>query len=71
MALEKLAKVPSLVRKAGQAASKAQPFYSPVDQAIANITQGKGTGAQMLAELMKTKGVAKELRDRPAIKKAL
>jgi hypothetical protein len=71
MALEKLAKVPSLVRKAGQAASKAQPFYSPVDQAIANIMQGKGTGAQMLAELMKTKGVAKELKDRPAIKKAL
>jgi hypothetical protein len=71
MALEKLAKVPSLVRKAGQAASKTQPFYSPVDQAIANITQGKGTGAQMLAELLKTKGVAKELKDRPAIKKAL
>lgn len=71
MALEKLAQIPSLVRKAGQAASKAQPFYSPVDQAIANITQGKGTGAQMLAELMKTKGVAKELKDRPAIKKAL
>ena len=69
MALEKLAK--TLVRKAGQAASKAQPFYSPIDEAIANITQGKGTGAQMLAELMKTKGVAKELKDRPAIKKAL
>jgi len=69
MALEKLAK--TLVRKAGQAASKAQPFYSPIDEAIAAITQGKGTGAQMLAELMKTKGVAKELKDRPAIKKAL
>jgi hypothetical protein len=69
MALEKLAK--TLVRKAGQAASKAQPFYSPIDEAIANITQGKGTGQQMLAELMKTKGVAKELKDRPAIKKAL
>jgi hypothetical protein len=69
MALEKLAK--TLVRKAGQAASKAQPFYSPIDEAIANITQGKGTGAQMLAELLKTKGVAKELKDRPAIKKAL
>lgn len=71
MALEKVFKIPSLVRKAGQAASKAQPFYSPIDEAIANITQGKGTGAQMLAELMKTKGVAKELKDRPAIKKAL
>lgn len=71
MALEKLAKIPSLVRKAGQSASKAQPFYSNVDQAIANITQGTGTGAQMLAELLKTKGVAKELKDRPAIKKTL
>ena len=69
MALEKLAK--TLVRKAGQAASKAQPFYSPIDEAIANITQGKVTGQQMLADLLKTKGVAKELKDRPAIKKAL
>lgn len=71
MALEKVFKIPSLVRKAGQSASKAQPFYSNVDQAIANITQGTGTGAQMLAELLKTKGVAKELKDRPAIKKTL
>jgi hypothetical protein len=66
-----LTKIPSLIRKAGQAASKAQPFYSNVDEAIANIKQGTGTGAQMLAELLKTKGVAKELKDRPAIKKTL
>lgn len=71
MALEKLGKIPSLVRKVGERASVGKPFYSPIDQAIANITQGTGTGQQMLAELLKTKGVAKELKDRPAIKKAL
>jgi hypothetical protein len=73
MALEKALRplASTLVRKVGEQAARGKPFYSPVDQAIANITQGKGTSAQMLAELLKTKGVAKELKDRPAIKKAL
>ena len=60
-----------LVRGFGEAASKAKPFYSGVDQAISAITQNKGTGQQMLAEILKTKGAAKELKDRPAIKAAL
>lgn len=73
MALEKVLRplASTLVRKVGERASVGKPFYSPIDQAIANITQGTGTGQQMLAELLKTKGVAKELKDRPAIKKAL
>ncbi len=73
MALEKVLRplASTLVRKVGERAVRGKPFYSNVDQAIANITQGTGTGAQMLAELMKTKGVAKELKDRPAIKKTL
>lgn len=60
-----------LVRGFGEAASRAKPFYSGVDQAISAITQNKGTGQQMLAEILKTKGAAKELKDRPAIKAAL
>lgn len=70
MALEKIAKVPALLRKA-RGVADTRPFYSPIDQAIAEITQTKATGDQMLAALLKTKGAAKELKDRPAIKKAL
>ena len=70
MALEKLVKTPALLRKIGQVGDT-RPFYSPVDKAISEITQNKATGEQMLAALLKTKGVAKELKDRPAIKKAL
>jgi len=60
-----------LVRGFGEAASKAKPFYSGVDQAISAITQNKGTGQQMLAEILKTKGAAKELKDRPVVRAAL
>ena len=60
-----------LVRRFGEAASKAKPFYSGVDQAISAITQNKGTGQQMLAEILKTKGAAKELKDRPVVRAAL
>ena len=61
----------SLVRGFGEAASRAKPFYSGVDQAISAITQNKGTGQQMLAEILKTKGAAKELKDRPVVRAAL
>jgi hypothetical protein len=61
----------SLVRGAGEAASSAKPFYSNIDQAIAAITQPKGTGEQMLAQILKTKGVAAELKYRPEVKAAL
>ena len=60
-----------LVRGFGEAASRAKPFYSGVDQAISAITQNKGTGQQMLAEILKTKGAAKELKDRPVVRAAL
>ena len=60
-----------LVRGFGEAASRAKPFYSGVDQAISAITQNKGTGQQMLAEILKTKGAAKELKDRPVVRAVL
>lgn len=59
----------SLVRVIREASAK--PFYSPIDKAISEIVQTKGTGDQMLAQILKTKGVAKELKERPAIKAAL
>ena len=61
----------TLVRGIGEVAQKAKPFYSPIDKAISEIVQTKGTGDQMLAQILKTKGVAKELKERPAIKAAL
>jgi hypothetical protein len=60
-----LSKIPSLVRAVGQAASKAKPFYSAVDEAIAKITQGKGTSDQFLAMIRNTPGVKPaEIADR-------
>jgi hypothetical protein len=60
-----LSKIPSLVRRVGEAASKAKPFYSAVDEAIAKITQGKGTGEQFLSMIKKTPGVKpQEIKDR-------
>ena len=61
----------ALVRGIGEVAQKGKPFYSPIDKAISEIVQTKGTGDQMLAQILKTKGVAKELKERPAIKAAL
>jgi len=55
----------SLIRKVGEVASKTKPFYSAVDEAIAKITQGKGTGEQFLSMIKKTPGVKpKEIKDR-------
>ena len=60
-----LSKAASLIRQVGEAASKAKPFYSAVDEAIAKITQGKGTGEQFLSMIKKTPGVKpKEIKDR-------
>lgn len=51
--------------KAGEAAKKTAPFYSAVDEALANIARPKGTGAEFLTELSKQAGVKKaELADR-------
>ena len=61
----------SLITKAGEVAAKAKAFYSPLDKAIAEITQSKGTGQQIEAILKKTKGVTKELQDRPAVQALL
>ena len=58
-------KIPSLVLGIGQAASKSKPFYSAVDRAINEITQGKGTGEQFLGMILNKKGVKpQEVKDR-------
>ena len=60
-----LLKIPSLVRKSGEAASKSKPFYSAVDRAISEITQGKGSGEQFLGMILNKKGVKpQEIKDR-------
>jgi hypothetical protein len=51
--------------KAGEAAKKTAPFYSAVDEALANIARPKGTGTEFFTELTKQPGVKKaELADR-------
>jgi hypothetical protein len=51
--------------KAGETAKKTAPFYSAVDEALANIARPKGTGAEFLTEISKQPGVKKaELADR-------
>jgi len=51
--------------KAGETAKKTAPFYSAVDEALANIKRPKGTGAEFYTELTKQAGVKKaELADR-------
>lgn len=51
--------------KAGETAKKTAPFYSAVDEALANIARPKGTGAEFFTELSKQAGVKKaELADR-------
>ena len=55
----------SLVGALSKAAKKTAPFYSAVDDALANLKRPKGTGAEFLTEVMKTKGVKKaEIADR-------
>jgi hypothetical protein len=61
----------SLVRGMGEAPAITKPFYSPLDKAISEITQTKGTGQQIEQILKKTKGVSKELKDRPVIQDLL
>jgi len=51
--------------KAGETAKKTAPFYSAVDEALANIARPKGTGSEFYTELTKQAGVKKaELADR-------
>jgi len=51
--------------KAGETAKKSAPFYSAVDEALANLPRPKGTGAEFFTELSKQAGVKKaELADR-------
>jgi hypothetical protein len=51
--------------KAGETVKKTAPFYSAVDEALANIARPKGTGAEFFTELTKQAGVKKaELADR-------
>jgi hypothetical protein len=51
--------------KAGETAKKTAPFYSSIDEALANIARPKGTGAEFFTELTKQPGVKKaELADR-------
>jgi len=51
--------------KAGETVKKTAPFYSAVDEALANIARPKGTGAEFYTELTKQAGVKKaELADR-------
>lgn len=70
-ALDAIKIAKSLVRGLGEAPMPAKPFYSPLDKAIAEITQTKGTGQQIEQILKKTKGVSKELKDRPVIQELL
>ena len=51
--------------KAGEKVRKTAPFYSFVDETLANLKRNKGTGAEFLTEVMKTKGVKPaEIADR-------
>ena len=45
--------------------AKKKPFYSAVDETLANLKRNKGTGVEFLTEVMKTKGVKPaEIADR-------
>lgn len=49
----------------GVQVAKKKPFYSAVDETLANLKRNKGTGAEFLTEVMKTKGVKPaEIADR-------
>jgi hypothetical protein len=55
----------ALTQAAGKTAKKTAPFYSAVDEALANLKRNKGTGAEFFTELSKQAGVKKaELADR-------
>ena len=45
--------------------TKAKPLYSSLEEALANLSRNKGTGAEFLKELEKKPGVKKaEIQDR-------
>jgi hypothetical protein len=51
--------------KAGETVKKTAPFYSAVDEALANLKRPKGTGIEFLTEVLKQPGVKKaEIADR-------
>jgi len=51
--------------KAGEKVRKTAPFYSAVDEALANLKRPKGTGIEFLTEVLKQPGVKKaEIADR-------
>jgi len=51
--------------QAGAKAAKTAPFYSAVDEALANLKRNKGTGAEFFSELKNTKNIKpSELADR-------
>jgi hypothetical protein len=51
--------------KAGEKVRKTAPFYSAVDEALANLKRNKGTGAEFFSELKNTKNIKPvELSDR-------
>tara|TARA_R110002126_G_scaffold62478_3_gene160856 strand:+ start:368 stop:3025 length:2658 start_codon:yes stop_codon:yes gene_type:complete len=51
--------------KAGEKVRKTAPFYSAVDEALANLKRNKGTGAEFFSELKNTKNIKPvELADR-------
>lgn len=55
----------ALTQAAGKTAKKTAPFYSAVDEALANLKRPKGTGSEFFTELSKQAGVKKaELADR-------
>ena len=57
--------VRGLTEVGAKAAKKTAPFYSAVDEALANLKRPKGTGAEFLTEVMKQPGVKKaEIADR-------
>lgn len=58
-----LTKIPSLIRGLGEAASKAKPFYSAVDEALSSLPN-KALGEQMVKELLKKGAKPQEIIDR-------
>jgi hypothetical protein len=58
-----LSKIPSLVRKVGEAASKAKPFYSALDEALSGLPN-KALGDQFVKDLLKRGVKPQEIIDR-------
>lgn len=58
-----LSNVPSLVRRVGEAASKAKPFYSAVDEVISSLPN-KALGDQFVKEMLKRGVKPQEIIDR-------